>query len=136
MLLARLSRKANASREIRTEGAYQFYAPKVEAYTGFCAMQCSEAAMEKHPSRSLAKRVSQANDESFNLSSLVIGRHAKGPDKPERVPDKPSREDVSRCINIWASMYLLGNEQSDAADLSLPSRPWMGRSPNSIKRFE
>lgn len=92
--------------------------------------------MEKHPSRSLAKRVPPANEESFNISSLVIGRRAKGPDKPEHVPDKPSREDVSRCINIWASMYLLGNEQADAADLSLPSRPWMGRSPSSLKRFE
>ncbi|HEY0845939.1 MAG TPA: hypothetical protein VGE12_11270 [Noviherbaspirillum sp.] len=61
------------------------------------------------------------------------------PDKQERRQDKPSREDISRCINIWASVYLGRNAQTtppDAGDLRLPARPWMGRNPNSLKRFE
>ena len=97
--------------------------------------------MEKHHSRSSAKRVPLVNDDSFNLSSLVIGSGVAPPgignaDKPKAKAEKPSREDISRCINIWASVYLGEERQSDPGDLQLPSRPWMGRSPNSLKPFE
>lgn len=105
--------------------------------------------MEKHHSRSSAKRVPPIDADAFSTSSLAIGQHLHTSDavasdaadtaamsKKKRTADKPSREDVSRCINIWASMYLGHDNQSDAGDLILPSRPWMGRSANSLKRFE
>lgn len=96
--------------------------------------------MEKHHSRSSAKRVPPVVDDSFRLPPLVVGSDKAPPtaaiaDKKESA-NKPSREDVSRCINIWASVYLGRNTQTDVGDLRLPSRPWLGRSPNSMKRFE
>jgi hypothetical protein len=96
--------------------------------------------MEKSQTRSLAKRVPLINDEQYNISPVIIGRSADAPDRPERMPDKPTRKDISRCINIWASLYLAPDAPSDdkqaAHDLCLPSRPWIGRNPGSIKRFE
>lgn len=98
--------------------------------------------MEKHQSRSLAKRMPLVNEDSFTFSQPVVGRQAETPDNTERAKNKPSREDVSRCINIWASMYLTGNEKAEQiaapenGDLRLPARPWMGRNPGSLKRFD
>lgn len=37
-----------------------------------------------------------------------------------------SREQVSRCINIWANVYGL-RDDSRSADLRVPTRPWTGR---------
>lgn len=97
--------------------------------------------MEKHHSRTSAKRVPPVVDDSFSLPPLGVGSDNAPPvaatsDKKESTVNKPSREDVSRCINIWASVYLGRNTPADAGDLRLPSRPWLGRSPNSMKRFE
>lgn len=98
--------------------------------------------MEKHQSRSLAKRMPLVNEDSFTRSPPVVGRRPETPDNAERARNKPSREDISRCINIWASMYLTGDEKAEQiassknGDLRLPARPWMGRNPGSLKRFE
>lgn len=96
--------------------------------------------MEKSQTRSLAKRVPLINDEPYNISPMIIGRSADVPGRPDRIPDKPSRKDISRCINIWASLYLASDNASvdklSARDLCLPSRPWIGRNPGSLKRFE
>lgn len=97
--------------------------------------------MEKHHSRSSAKRVIPGNDDPFDLSSLMLGKGIPGSSdrpapKPDPMPDKPSREDISRCITIWASLYLDRDSKTDPGDLRLPSRPWMGRNPNGVKRFE
>jgi hypothetical protein len=51
-------------------------------------------------------------------------------------PKKLSRKELSHCITIWAKFYRQQDDRSDAAKLGLPSRPWIGRSPNSLKRFE
>lgn len=49
---------------------------------------------------------------------------------------KLTREDISRAISIWAHMYRQCDEKSGPRDLFLPSRPWMGRDPSSVKRFD
>ena len=90
--------------------------------------------MEKSHSRPLTKRVPPAGKEAFNFNIVVRPRSANT--KREQQPDKLSREDISRCINIWASMYLASDESIEARDLCLPSRPWLGRNPSSMKRFE
>lgn len=97
--------------------------------------------MEKHHSRSSAKRVIPGNDDSFDLSSLMLGKGIAGSSdrptaNPDSMPGKPSREDISRCITIWASLYLDQEKKTDPDDLRFPSRPWMGRNPNGVKRFE
>ena len=89
--------------------------------------------MEKSHSRPLTKRVPPVSKEPFNINVVVRPR---GTSKRDQQPDKPSREDISRCINIWASMYLDSDESIDKRDLCLPSRPWLGRNPSSLKRFE
>lgn len=96
--------------------------------------------MEKSQTRSLVKRVPPINEDTYSIPPVVIGRSADVPARPDRIPDKPSRKDISRCINIWASLYLAPDASSEAKtqghDLCLPSRPWIGRSPGSVKRFE
>lgn len=95
--------------------------------------------MEKHHSRSSAKRVLPVDVESFDLSSLGIGSGVAPPGATVSgfaAPDKLSREDISRCINIWASVYLERDTPTDAGELLMPLRPWLGRNPNSLKRFE
>jgi hypothetical protein len=96
--------------------------------------------MEKSQTRSLAKRVPLINDETYSIPPVIIGRSADAPGRRDQRPDKPSRKDISRCINIWASLYLAPDASSDDSsaghELCLPSRPWTGRNPGSLKRFE
>jgi|GEM_PF-1726491 len=96
--------------------------------------------MEKSQSRSLAKRVPLINDETYSIPPVIIGRSAEAPGRREQLPDKPSRKDISRCINIWASLYLDADISSDdksaGHELCLPSRPWIGRNSGNLKRFE
>jgi len=89
--------------------------------------------MEKSHSRPLGKRVLPGSKDTFNLNVVVRPRSAAP--KREQPQDKLSREDISRCINIWASMYLAPDESGER-DLSMPSRPWLGRDPSSLKRFD
>ncbi|HZW23569.1 hypothetical protein [Noviherbaspirillum sp.] len=89
--------------------------------------------MEKSHSRPLSKRVPPVSKDQFNLNVVVRPRSAA---KREQREDKLTREDISRAINIWASMYLASDESIEARDLCLPSRPWLGRNPSSVKRFE
>ncbi|HYC42375.1 MAG TPA: hypothetical protein VEB70_05255 [Noviherbaspirillum sp.] len=90
--------------------------------------------MEKSHSRPLTKRVPPVSKNSFNLNVVVRQRGASAKREPPQ--DKLSREDISRCINIWASMYLRPDETAEPGEeLCLPSHPWGGRNP-SIKRFE
>ncbi len=91
--------------------------------------------MEKSHSRLSTKRTPLVGDEPFNVNVVVRPRRTSSA-KREKTPDKPSREDISRCINIWASMYLSDDETVDNRELTLPSRPWLGRNPSSLKRFE
>lgn len=86
--------------------------------------------MEKHPSpRPSSKKTQSANDDSFSISSLKIGR-------PSPAPDKPSREDVSLCINIWATLYATDDDHGEPGELQLPSLPWMRHNPGRQKRFD
>jgi len=89
--------------------------------------------MEKSHSRPLTKRAPPGSKDQFNLNVVVRPRSAA---KREQREDKLTREDISRAINIWASMYLASDESIEARDLCLPSRPWLGRNPSSVKRFE
>lgn len=41
---------------------------------------------------------------------------------------KLSREEVSRCITIWAKFYRYEDDGTDASELCLPQRPWLERS--------
>jgi len=89
--------------------------------------------MEKSHSRPLNKRVPPVSKDSFNLNVVVRQRGTSA--KREPPEEKLSREDISRCINIWASMYLRPDDAAESGELCLPSRPWVGRNP-STKRFE
>lgn len=95
------------------------------------AYRSGEAAMEKHLSSSFAKQPP-------TLASSVTRKPLAATQRATKTAErKLSREDISRCINIWARMYHQQDDKLPAHhDLCLPSRPWMGRSPNSIKRFE
>lgn len=84
--------------------------------------------MEKRQSRSLTKPIPRVSDAPY-VSPIKL---AKAPAKQQKL----SREEISRCISIWAQVYGQGTDKSDPRDLYLPSRPWMGRDPNSLKRFE
>ena len=90
--------------------------------------------MEKSHSRPLTKGASSVGKDPFNLNVVVRSRPASV--KREPAQDKLSREDISRCINIWASMYLASDESLESRDLGMPSRPWLGRNPSGLKRFE
>lgn len=61
------------------------------------------------------------------------------PDSRKKSRDKPSRDEIALCINIWASVYRLRDSEAaefDAARLSMPSRTWTGRRAPAIERFE
>lgn len=73
----------------------------------------SEVIMEKHLARSTAKQ------------TVLIAR--------KRGTPALSREEVSRCINIWASVYGLREAERKPVELALPVRPWLGR---KLTRFE
>ena len=90
--------------------------------------------MEKSYSRPLTKRVPPVSKKPFDIN-VVVRPHSTAA-KAEQREDKLSREDISRCINIWASMYLTPDESTEAHDLTVPSRPWLGRNPSGLKRFE
>lgn len=90
--------------------------------------------MEKSPSRPLTKRVPLPGEEPFKLNVVVRRRSPTA--KRDQVPGKPSRKDISRCINIWASMYLVKDKSGDERNLCLPGRPWLGKNPSRPKRFE
>ena len=90
--------------------------------------------MEKSHSRPLTKRVPPVSKEPFNINVVVRPRSASAKREPRE--DKLSREDISRCINIWASMYLTPDESHEGRDLCLPSRPLLGRDPASLKRID
>lgn len=84
--------------------------------------------MEKQTSRSPAKAVPVLY--GFNYARPGSG----APAKHRRA--KPTRAEISRCINIWAAVYRLRDVDFDAVDLQIPSRTWAGRLPPSIERFE
>jgi len=95
--------------------------------------------MEKSHSRPLSKRVPPVSKDQFSLNVVVRPRSAakrEQSEQSEQSEDKLTRADISRAINIWASMYLASDESLEARDLCLPSRPWLGRNPTSVKRFE
>lgn len=85
--------------------------------------------MEKHHSRSLTKKAQPVNDDSYDISSMKIGRRTTA-------SEKPSREDVSFCINIWARLYRLDGDAVGQGKLHLPPRRWDKRSTNGQKRFD
>ncbi|RZI43138.1 hypothetical protein EGT07_09830 [Herbaspirillum sp. HC18] len=93
--------------------------------------------MEKSHSRSSSTKAAlpAVGGKPYNVD-LVVRRNSNVSAKRDPVPGKLSREDISRCINIWARMYLTPEERMNTRELCLPSRPWLGRNPSSVKRFE
>lgn len=91
-------------------------------------MQFSEAFMEKRQSRSVARTTPPVGEPGYTSPIKFV--------QPASKPAKLSREDISRCINIWAHLYRQCDAASRPEDMYLPSRPWIGRDPNSVKRFE
>ena len=77
--------------------------------------------MEKSHSRPLTKRVPPVSKDSLNLNVMVRQRGSSAKRTPPQ--DKLSREDISRCINIWANMYLKSDEAAESGELCLLSRP-------------
>ncbi|KRB81854.1 hypothetical protein ASE07_24220 [Noviherbaspirillum sp. Root189] len=106
-----------------------FYTDPAQAYTDSCALHCSEVNMQKFVSRSSPLKAIPVGDISSSTPALF------DTDKSNR-PEKLTREDVSRCINIWAKMYRLNDDDTSAAELCMPARTWLGRSPDRLKRFE
>lgn len=85
--------------------------------------------MQKSISRSLPEKNLSGNDLPPHLNNLFESIPSSGG------PNEITRADVSRCINIWAKMYRLSDD-SQASDLCMPSRTWIGRSPDKLKRFD
>ncbi|MEC4723745.1 hypothetical protein RY831_31985 [Noviherbaspirillum sp. CPCC 100848] len=86
--------------------------------------------MQKSISRSFPEKNLPGNDLPPQLHNLFESV------RPDSGPNEITREDVSRCINIWAKMYRLSDEESQASDLCMPPRSWIGRSPDKLKRFD
>lgn len=59
-------------------------------------LQLCEAAMEKRQSRSLTKPIPRVSDAPY-VSPIKL---AKAPAKQQKL----SREEISRCISIWAQV--------------------------------
>ena len=76
--------------------------------------------MHKHQSSSPAKPIPPVNDDAYPLNSFFIGRRAES-------PSKPSRKEVSKCISIWAEIYRLRDDGSEARELCRRSQPWLTR---------
>jgi hypothetical protein len=76
--------------------------------------------MEKHHSQSSAKKRVSINNASYDTPSAM--RIGKGSEAPRKI----SRQDVSKCISIWAKLYRLDDEEADKSEPDMPSRPWMG----------
>lgn len=86
--------------------------------------------MEKQQTRSPTKTI-PINDALIGMTPPRV-RQSGG-------NDKPSRGAISRCINIWASVYRLrddSDQQHDMRELTMPSRTWAGRRAPDIDRFE
>jgi hypothetical protein len=71
--------------------------------------------MEKHHSESSAKRLRGIGD-AFHNTHLT-------PSAPRMAADKPSRDEIARCINIWATVYRLRDDPADSG-LCMPPRRW------------
>lgn len=89
--------------------------------------------MEKTPSRSLTRKTRATDGAPSGIPPHLI-------DKPRGDVDKLSREDISRCIGIWAQMYRLSDDETKMPegmqDLCTSSRTSIGRNPASLKRFD
>lgn len=70
---------------------------------------------------------------------LPAVRMSTRPAVPQNSRDKPSRDEIALCINIWATVYRVRDTEAaefSAAKLSMPSRNWAGRRARQIERFE
>jgi hypothetical protein len=72
-----------------------------------------------------------------SLSRSVSGKTPISSGAPLGIPPDPtvkpahdgaqlSREDISRCISIWARVYRLSDEETEMQDLCMSSRLWVG----------
>ncbi|WP_151636458.1 hypothetical protein [Noviherbaspirillum aerium] len=86
--------------------------------------------MQKSISRSFPQKNVSGTELPPQINSFFESPEAKGNS------NEITREDVSRCINIWAKMYRLSDEDTQPSDLCMPPRTWMGRSPDKLKRFD
>lgn len=91
--------------------------------------------MEKQSSPSPAAK--RPAPEVFNDVMLRMS-----PPRARQRTDKPSRDAISRCISIWATVYRLRDADAAATsatgthELSMPSRSWAGRRVPKMDRFE
>lgn len=90
--------------------------------------------MEKSPSRSTSGKALPVNAVSRDIPSPLIGK-TQTP-HPGEANRKPSREEISRCIGIWAKAYHLSDEETDGQELCIPSRTWTGRKSDNFQRFD
>lgn len=86
--------------------------------------------MEKHRSELSAKRRRGLGD-SFHLPQF-----AAADAHPSARLEKPSRDDITRCINIWATVYRLRDSDCDETDLQVTPRNWTGRTCPGARHFE
>jgi len=79
--------------------------------------------MEKYQSQISAKSSRKAtNDDPFRMMPMTMGKQAK-------TSVKPDRQDVSRCIHIWAKFYRMDESSFEPRELCVPPGPWTpGRS--------
>jgi hypothetical protein len=86
--------------------------------------------MQKSISHSSPEKTLPVNEIPAHLNQLFESVASRAQ------PNEITREDVSRCINIWAKMYRLSDEDSQPSDLCMPPRTWIGRSADKLKRFD
>jgi hypothetical protein len=84
--------------------------------------------MEKRATRSPAQPLPARRGASRDRGTSQMRR--------KRRADKPSRDEIARCISIWAAVYRMRDAGFDSAELYMPSRLWTGRLPPNIERFE
>lgn len=96
--------------------------------------------MEKQQTPNIANtkealsRLGQAGKDG--MRSLRTGKSGKNPQKQKKMKVNISREEVSRCINIWASVYGFSDREEPMDKSLMPTRVWIGRSPDHLKRWD
>lgn len=74
------------------------------------------------------------------MRSLRTGKSEKNHPRTQKARKKRkgkiSREEVSRCINIWASVYGFSDREEPLDQSLMPTRVWIGRNPDRLKRWD
>ena len=85
-------------------------------------MRHSEVIMEKQQASSLTRnKLHHIGSKLYSAVPLANGGSSEA-------PEQLSREEVSRCIVIWATFYCHKDDKPGERKLCLPPGPWTERS--------